>query len=188
MATLLIDSAGDRRCDAKCHQAAEPGCDCVCEGRYHGRTTAGAREAIRRDLAAGLFAGELAHIARCLTDEAAHPTLFDPAGHRVFAPVGSPADHTARYRMTRSVRDDFEAQDLEVVLAEGSDIAGAVVHWFGCRDGDAAFGALVVEQLQRVAEFVHAQPCTCSAAVVEDGDVCGRCRALCRVADQPEEM
>ena len=187
MATLLIDSAGDRRCDAKCHQAAEAGCDCVCEGRYHGRTTAGAREAIRRDLAAGLFGGELAHIAPCLTTEALHLTLFEPTGHTVDPPVGSPADQSARARMTAMVREDFEGQDHEVLLSEASDITGAVVHWFGCKDGDAAFGSLVVDQLYRVAEFVHAEPCRCPPYVVETGEVCGRCRALCRVADQPEE-
>jgi hypothetical protein len=32
------------RCDAKCHNATEPHCDCMCGGRYHG---------------AGLQAGEL---------------------------------------------------------------------------------------------------------------------------------
>jgi len=24
------------RCDAKCHEAAEPACDCICGGRLHG--------------------------------------------------------------------------------------------------------------------------------------------------------
>jgi hypothetical protein len=24
------------RCDAKCHDAKEPGCDCICGGRNHG--------------------------------------------------------------------------------------------------------------------------------------------------------
>lgn len=26
----------DRRCDAKCHYATGPVCDCLCAGRYHG--------------------------------------------------------------------------------------------------------------------------------------------------------
>ncbi len=25
------------RCDAKCHDAAEPECDCMCQGAFHGR-------------------------------------------------------------------------------------------------------------------------------------------------------
>jgi hypothetical protein len=184
MATLLIDSVGDRRCDAKCHNATESGCDCVCEGRYHGASTAGAREAIRRDLAAGLFtrSGELGHIAPCLTAAAVQPSLFDRAG----LVVGSPADESGRIAATRAARDDYEIQDPEYTLSDAADFAGAVLHWFGVKDGDMAFGALVVEQLRRVAEFVHTQPCRCPADVVETGEVCGRCRALCRVADQPE--
>ncbi len=35
-----------RRCDAKCHMATEPACDCICGGRYHGKgRTPGALEA-----------------------------------------------------------------------------------------------------------------------------------------------
>lgn len=33
---LVGNSEGERRCDAKCHNAKEPGCDCICGGRYHG--------------------------------------------------------------------------------------------------------------------------------------------------------
>jgi hypothetical protein len=29
-------NGGDRRCDAKCHTATEPECDCICGGAYHG--------------------------------------------------------------------------------------------------------------------------------------------------------
>ncbi len=36
MATIL--SWGDQsRCDARCHNAEEPECDCMCEGRFHGK-------------------------------------------------------------------------------------------------------------------------------------------------------
>ena len=100
--------------------------------------------------------------------------------------VGSPEDDSARVRSVAMVRLDFEGQDHEVLVSEASDIAGSVVHWFGCQDGDAAFGWLVVEQLYRVAEYVHSQPCTCPPDVVENGEVCGRCRALCLVADQAD--
>jgi hypothetical protein len=31
------NSEGEKgRCDAKCHNATEPHCDCMCGGRYHG--------------------------------------------------------------------------------------------------------------------------------------------------------
>jgi hypothetical protein len=38
MATLITygNSEGTRRCDARCHDATEPNCDCICGGRNHG--------------------------------------------------------------------------------------------------------------------------------------------------------
>tara|TARA_Y100000310_G_scaffold143479_1_gene142845 strand:+ start:2338 stop:2565 length:228 start_codon:yes stop_codon:yes gene_type:complete len=39
MATVMTwgNSDGTQgRCDAKCHNAAESECDCMCEGKYHG--------------------------------------------------------------------------------------------------------------------------------------------------------
>ena len=100
--------------------------------------------------------------------------------------VGSPEDNSMRARSVAMIRTDFESQDYEVLLDEASDITGAIVHWFGCQDGDASFGSLVVDQLYRIAEFVHSQPCTCPSDVVENGEVCGRCRALCLVANKAD--
>lgn len=41
MCTLIIvgNSEGQRRCDARCHDAITPTCDCVCGGRFHGKKT-----------------------------------------------------------------------------------------------------------------------------------------------------
>lgn len=38
MATILSvgNSEGERRCDAKCHEATGPQCDCICGGAHHG--------------------------------------------------------------------------------------------------------------------------------------------------------
>jgi hypothetical protein len=38
MVTLITfgNSVGTRRCDARCHDATEPNCDCICGGRNHG--------------------------------------------------------------------------------------------------------------------------------------------------------
>ena len=39
MATLMTwgNSDGTKgRCDARCHDAKEPECSCMCQGRYHG--------------------------------------------------------------------------------------------------------------------------------------------------------
>lgn len=44
MPTLMQWSNSDGilgRCDAKCHDAAEPACDCMCGGRYHGAARQG---------------------------------------------------------------------------------------------------------------------------------------------------
>jgi hypothetical protein len=53
MTTLISyqSSGGDQgRCDAKCYDAQEPDCDCICSGRNHG---AGKQQAIEntRELA-----------------------------------------------------------------------------------------------------------------------------------------
>lgn len=37
------------RCDAKCHNASEPQCDCMCGGRYHGRGLDGSLEKTIKD-------------------------------------------------------------------------------------------------------------------------------------------
>lgn len=102
--------------------------------------------------------------------------------------VGDRDDLRALNGSVQMARDDYESQDHEVLVAEASGVAGAVMHWFGVRDGDAAFGSLIVDQLRRVAEFVHSQPCSCPPDVLETGEACLRCRALCRIADVPEEM
>lgn len=44
MVTLMSwgNSEGTKgRCDAKCHNAKDPDCDCMCGGRYHGGASDG---------------------------------------------------------------------------------------------------------------------------------------------------
>jgi len=43
MATVFTvgNGEGDRRCDARCHEATQPECDCVCGGRFHGAAVNG---------------------------------------------------------------------------------------------------------------------------------------------------
>ncbi len=78
MVTLLTvgNSESSRRCDAKCHEATEPNCDCVCGGRYHGRGTQRARELIHADVDEGRYGAEFAHLAHQLTAEARQVPLF----------------------------------------------------------------------------------------------------------------
>lgn len=52
MTTIMAvgDSEGTRRCDARCHTATHPECDCCCGGRYHGKgSSAAAQEQLTRD-------------------------------------------------------------------------------------------------------------------------------------------
>lgn len=52
MTTIMTqgDNEGSRRCDARCHTAKAPVCDCVCGGRYHGvGSSAAAQEQLTRD-------------------------------------------------------------------------------------------------------------------------------------------
>ena len=46
MATII--KVGNGRCDARCHEAKKPECDCVCGGRYHGALLQGPAELERR--------------------------------------------------------------------------------------------------------------------------------------------
>ncbi len=71
------------RCDARCYDAAEPGCDCICGGRNHG---AGKQQAIgnTRELAESWLeraraAGQ--HITAAeLAVDAMHEPLFSLGG------------------------------------------------------------------------------------------------------------
>lgn len=54
MTTIMTqtNSEGSRHCDAKCHNAVNPKCTCVCGGRYHGAGRNGTLETLikeRRD-------------------------------------------------------------------------------------------------------------------------------------------
>ena len=60
MSTLITQRIGsdhERRCDAKCYDAAGPECDCCCGGMNHG---AGLQVALENT--ADLCAGELAYM------------------------------------------------------------------------------------------------------------------------------
>jgi hypothetical protein len=48
------------RCDAKCHTAEHPDCDCICGGRYHGcGSSAIAQDQLTRDLLGDELTSEL---------------------------------------------------------------------------------------------------------------------------------
>ncbi len=49
-AIAVYDSDGlVGRCDARCHEAREPECDCICGGRLHGVADRVERDRIMRD-------------------------------------------------------------------------------------------------------------------------------------------
>ncbi len=74
MATLITtgNSSGiTGRCDAKCHYAVHPECDCVCGGRNHGVGLEQARENTRE------MAEELMEAGHLVSKEIAQASFFD---------------------------------------------------------------------------------------------------------------
>ena len=58
MTTVLSvgNSEGERRCDARCHDAGPfTDCDCVCGGRYHGAGQTQVLERVQADIVEGVF-------------------------------------------------------------------------------------------------------------------------------------
>jgi len=86
MVTLISyrSSGGDQgRCDAKCYDAADPHCDCICGGRNHG---AGKEQALEntRELAQS-WIGRARADGQDITDvqlsvDAMHEPLFTTGG------------------------------------------------------------------------------------------------------------
>lgn len=62
MTTVLSvgNSEGERRCTAVCHDAHYPECDCVCEGRYHGKGSPAVIAQVQQDVASGIFGETIA--------------------------------------------------------------------------------------------------------------------------------
>ncbi len=71
MVTLLSvgNSEGERRCDARCHEATEPDCDCICGGRYHGHGLTHAREQLGQDMRDGHFGEGIKVLAENLCEQ-----------------------------------------------------------------------------------------------------------------------
>lgn len=64
MTTIMLvgssDSREARRCDAKCHAAKKPACDCVCGGRYHGcGNSKVAQEHLQKDSEQGIWGEDM---------------------------------------------------------------------------------------------------------------------------------
>lgn len=62
MTTVLSvgNSEGERRCDARCHDARFPGCDCVCGGKYHGAGASNVVQRVGQDVLEGVFGQAMA--------------------------------------------------------------------------------------------------------------------------------
>jgi len=74
------------RCDARCHNATSPDCDCICGGRLHGIGATNAiaentRHHLGDNLTAALraFAERRGHDPGALRAEVTQPTLFEDA-------------------------------------------------------------------------------------------------------------
>jgi len=74
MPTLMVmgDSETSRRCDAKCHNATTPVCDCVCGGRYHGQGKQ-ASSMLKQDIKDGVWGGKVRDACEALLMENAKP-------------------------------------------------------------------------------------------------------------------
>jgi hypothetical protein len=71
------DSSGLRgRCDARCHEAAEPFCDCMCGGAYHGSSRNGTFEKVREAHAEVLLEAIDRGKKQGFTVDNAQPVLF----------------------------------------------------------------------------------------------------------------
>jgi hypothetical protein len=73
------------RCDAKCHNAASPDCDCMCGGRYHGSGRNGTFEEVRRQHGTEILEAAKARAQAEGWNLAEFPeamTLFDEHGGR----------------------------------------------------------------------------------------------------------
>jgi hypothetical protein len=84
----LGNSDGIRRCDARCYEATEPDCDCICGGRYRGQGLDAARERLHQDLLAGRLGPELAAVAPTWGRTTGRRSCSEPRFR--FDPVPSP--------------------------------------------------------------------------------------------------
>jgi len=68
------------RCDAHCHEATEPDCQCICGGKYHGKgSSTAAQEALTEDWQPSLEAWAKENkvdLQACLVDTSVQPGLF----------------------------------------------------------------------------------------------------------------
>lgn len=76
----------------------------------------------------------------------------------------------------RRERGEYEQQLL--------DIEETAVELFNPPDNDTDDIHAI---LRRAAEFIEAQPCYCTPALIEDNDACERCNVLGRQGDEPRE-
>ncbi len=79
--TLVVAGNSDGvygRCDAKCHNATEPECHCICGGRFHGKGsgTAELRQAIEERTEEVLTALRAKGISFHLAEELSQRSLF----------------------------------------------------------------------------------------------------------------
>jgi hypothetical protein len=94
------NSEGERRCDARCHDAGKTECDCVCGGRYHGKGRRQVLDQVQDDVVDGVF-GETVAIA----------------GRRALANARERSPERVRFHERAVRRDRYRAEQAEVRLA-----------------------------------------------------------------------
>lgn len=77
-----------------------------------------------------------------------------------------------------TIRDQEDAEDYHF-------LAEHMLQKLNPRDDDIALVAILCASVDRVVEFVEAQPCACLPDVEDTWESCRRCWALRRRADKP---
>jgi hypothetical protein len=65
--------------------------------------------------------------------------------------------------------------------------ADKVIDLFNPRDDEVAEVAIVLDAINAAADFIGAQPCTCTPEMVENWESCPRCEVLGQRAGKPAE-
>ena len=63
--------------------------------------------------------------------------------------------------------------------------ADKVIDLFNPRDDEVAELAIVLDAIEAAADFIKAQPCTCTPEMIENWESCPRCEVLGQRAGKP---
>lgn len=119
----------------------------------------------------------------------------NPGGLGSFADDPDYQHGSAAYRF--ALVRDVEMQEPEPRLANGLHdpdldaregdyalVAAVIIEAFNPADDDASEEGILTDAVYAARDYISAQPCTCTDAMVEDCDPCRRCAVLGRLANE----